>query len=315
MATLLQSIYSTTGNIANATSIPAILGNGTPITGVAITGTGGTFSCNSTTLPAGTLITISGTFGGTGSISGYSNPTTYLVSTANAFPATAFTLTTLAGAALTTTIGTPTGLTYTPGTGIPVTSGSLLVAYLGSFTTARTFSASDSVNGSYNADTSGLSSGGIFTFPNSASGTITVTGTISGAASNIGMIVEEWAGILITTPLDQHPGGNSGSSVTSLAVGPTGALAQSSELVLSMIVLNSTAGGSLTVSAPFTASPSSPILSSSLAVGAANYQPSATTALSCTFNWTTSATARGWITSYKLSPSGSQMGQCVYVNP
>jgi hypothetical protein len=84
------------------------------ISGVAITGTAGQFnfaSLSSTNLTAGTQVLISGTFGGTGSISGYNNtPTAYLVSATNG--TSTFTLTTLAGAALTTTAGTPTGLTY-----------------------------------------------------------------------------------------------------------------------------------------------------------------------------------------------------------
>ena len=84
------------------------------LTGVAITGVAGQFSCTAVT--AGTLIngmavTISGTLGGTGTITGYSNPTTYYISATNG--TTTFTLSTTSGAAITTTAGTPTGLTYT----------------------------------------------------------------------------------------------------------------------------------------------------------------------------------------------------------
>jgi len=50
--------------------------------------------------------------GGTGTITGYSNPTTYILT---AVTATTATLTTTAGAAVVTTAGTPTGLTYTLG--------------------------------------------------------------------------------------------------------------------------------------------------------------------------------------------------------
>lgn len=81
---------------------------------VAISGTGGQFTCSADALKVGELLTISGTFGGTGSIAGYTNPTTYKVSavTGTVGAVTAFTLTTVAGAAITTTAGTPTGLTY-----------------------------------------------------------------------------------------------------------------------------------------------------------------------------------------------------------
>jgi hypothetical protein len=57
-------------------------------------------------------MTISGTLGGTGTITGYTNPTTYILT---AVTATSATLTTTAGAAVVTTAGTPTGLTYTLG--------------------------------------------------------------------------------------------------------------------------------------------------------------------------------------------------------
>jgi len=107
----------TVSSIANPT-IPSLTINGASnftgatLSGVAITGTGGQFSCNATTLTVGEFVTISGTFGGTGSITGYANPTTYRISATNG--TTTFTLVNATtGAALTTTAGTPTGLTYT----------------------------------------------------------------------------------------------------------------------------------------------------------------------------------------------------------
>jgi hypothetical protein len=57
---------------------------------VVITGTAGQFSCASTTLVVGQQITISGTLGGTGSITGYVNPTTYYIIATNG--TTTFTL-------------------------------------------------------------------------------------------------------------------------------------------------------------------------------------------------------------------------------
>ena len=81
---------------------------------VAITGSAGQFSCTSTYLAVGMTVTISGTAGGGGSITGYTNPTTYRISVTNG--STTFTLTTTGGSAITTSAGTPTGLTYTVNT-------------------------------------------------------------------------------------------------------------------------------------------------------------------------------------------------------
>lgn len=82
------------------------------LSGVAITGTGGQFSCTAANLYVGQQLVISGTLGGTGTISGYTNPTTYYIIATNG--TTTFTLSTSqGGTAITTTAGTPTGLTYT----------------------------------------------------------------------------------------------------------------------------------------------------------------------------------------------------------
>ena len=84
------------------------------LTGVTITGVAGTFSCalSGVTFTVNQQITISGTFGGTGSITGYTNPTTYFITATNG--STTFTLSTsFGGTPVTTTAGTPTGLTFT----------------------------------------------------------------------------------------------------------------------------------------------------------------------------------------------------------
>jgi hypothetical protein len=86
----------------------------TTLSGVAITGIAGQFSCTamSPALSIGQSITISGTLGGTGTITGYVNPTTYYIIATNG--STTFTLsTTSGGSGVVTTAGTPTGLTYT----------------------------------------------------------------------------------------------------------------------------------------------------------------------------------------------------------
>ena len=80
---------------------------------VAIIGTAGQFSCAATDLKAGQVVTISGTFGGTGSIDEYSSPTKYVIGTTNG--TTTFTLLTTQAEVIVTTVGTPTGLTYING--------------------------------------------------------------------------------------------------------------------------------------------------------------------------------------------------------
>ena len=103
---------------ARAVSVTTATAAATTLAGVAITGTGGQISFTSQTgLVSGQRLTISGTYGGTGSITGYTNPTTYILT---AVTSTTATLTTTAGAAVVTTAGTPTGLTYTLGVA-PVT--------------------------------------------------------------------------------------------------------------------------------------------------------------------------------------------------
>ena len=83
-----------------------------PLTSVTITGTAGQFSCASTVLESGQKIVLSGTFSGTGSITGYSDPTTYRINTTN--NSNTFTLVKDSDSSpLVTTAGT-TGLTYTP---------------------------------------------------------------------------------------------------------------------------------------------------------------------------------------------------------
>jgi hypothetical protein len=91
----------------------------TVLSGVSITGIAGQFACTamSPALAVGQSITISGTLGGTGTITGYVNPTTYFIIATNG--STTFTLSTTAGGSgVVTTAGTPTGLTYTLSTAI-----------------------------------------------------------------------------------------------------------------------------------------------------------------------------------------------------
>ena len=98
-----------------ATTAAAAAGR-TALAGVAISGTGGEFTCTATTLAVGDHIRITGTLGGTGTITGYTTGKIYEVSavTGTSPSVTGFTVTEEDGTAVVSTAGTPTGLTYTP---------------------------------------------------------------------------------------------------------------------------------------------------------------------------------------------------------
>jgi hypothetical protein len=103
---------------------------GMSLSSVVIANTSGGFTCSATSLPlvVGQQLIISGTAGGTGSISGYSNPTTYYIIATNG--STTFQLSTSSsGANITTTAGTPTGLTYKVNNGYLTTSGNTTQLY------------------------------------------------------------------------------------------------------------------------------------------------------------------------------------------
>jgi len=94
------------------------------ILNVKIAGTLGTgqFSCTSTSLAVGQEVVVSGTNTGTGSITDYSNPTTYKISVTTG---STFTLTNIDGSAIATTIvnnGTLDGLTFSKITAYEVSS-------------------------------------------------------------------------------------------------------------------------------------------------------------------------------------------------
>ena len=109
----VTSVNTQTGTVVLTSENITEPANNTVLTGVAIAGTAGQFTCTATTLAVNQTVTITGTLGGTGTITGYTTGTVYTISVTNG--TTSFTLTD-AGAAIVTTAGTPTGLTYTPST-------------------------------------------------------------------------------------------------------------------------------------------------------------------------------------------------------
>jgi len=93
------------------------------LTGFAISGTGGQFTCAATTLAAGDHIKIDGTITGTGSITGHTAGKIYEVSavTGTSPNVTGFTITQEDTTAVVSTAGNGTGLTLTPYTIVLVT--------------------------------------------------------------------------------------------------------------------------------------------------------------------------------------------------
>ena len=92
------------------------------LSSVSITSTTGDFSCSSATLILGNAVTVSGVSSGTGTISGYTNPTTYYIIFSGS--ATSFKLSRAPGGApITTTIGSIIGLTFTASIGYGINPG------------------------------------------------------------------------------------------------------------------------------------------------------------------------------------------------
>jgi hypothetical protein len=112
--TVLLTSSAAIGTISGTGTLPATTAT---ISGVTISSTSGQLACTCSGFVVGQTLTISGTYGGTGSITGYVSPTTYYVSVVTS--TTNITLQSINGttapAAIVTTTGTPTGLTYTPG--------------------------------------------------------------------------------------------------------------------------------------------------------------------------------------------------------
>ena len=105
-------------DVPRAVSVTTATAAVATLSSVAVTGTGGQVSYTSQAgLVSGQRVTVSGTLSGTATITGYTNPTTYILTAATTTTAT---LTTTAGAAVVTTAGTTTGLTFTLGVA-PVT--------------------------------------------------------------------------------------------------------------------------------------------------------------------------------------------------
>jgi hypothetical protein len=151
------------------------------VSGVAITGVAGTFSCSNSniTFSINQQVTVSGTFGGTGSITGYTDPTTYYIIATNG--STTFTLSaTLGGTAITTTAGTPTGVTF---------AATASMTKVGLFTAAGTADhAGTNQNINLSAVNARVGAGQTITGPG-ISGTATITAVTTAVVSGVTVTV------------------------------------------------------------------------------------------------------------------------------
>ena len=114
-----EYFVSALGLAANTFRLAASAGAATgrtALTGFAISGTGGQFTCDATTLAVGDHIVIGGTITGTGSITGHTAGKIYEVSavTGTSPSVTGFTITQEDTTAVVSTAGNGTGLTLTP---------------------------------------------------------------------------------------------------------------------------------------------------------------------------------------------------------
>jgi len=111
----VSAIGLAAGTFRLAASADAAAGR-TALAGVVISGTGGQFTCDATTLATGDHIVFGGTITGTGSITDHTAGKIYEVSavTGTSPNVTGFTVTQEDGTAVVSTVGNGTGLTYTP---------------------------------------------------------------------------------------------------------------------------------------------------------------------------------------------------------
>lgn len=179
-----------------------------------------------------------------------------------------------------------------------VTSGNTLIAVAASSSTSITFSASDSVNGSWGATVFAPTGGGrslsFSILPSTGSGTPTVTATSSSSCQIQLAILEVNA---ITGVVDQTASGSAGSGATSSSAGPTGTLVGNSDFALCATILGTVsatwaAGGSYTLIVP---------PSGSSGFGVSYFVVPTTAAQTATMTW---ATATGYLSGLITIPSG-----------
>jgi len=168
-STFIPTITSASGTGSTATVFFTPVG---ALLNVAITGTAGQFSCSNlygnTIFAVGDSVYIAGTLSGTGSITGYTNPTQYFIIATNG--TTTFTLSaTLGGGAITTTAGTTTGLTFSdPQYPVPFKVGAkvLVNTVAAGYQGVQTVTASTPNSVSFSSSATGTTTGSLLLFEN-----------------------------------------------------------------------------------------------------------------------------------------------------
>jgi len=272
----------TTASTISAINSASLTGTvGPTLSSITITSNTGVFGCSTAgiTLVTGMPVTISGTLGGTGSISGYAGgPTTYYIigsPTQTSFQLSA----TKGGSAITTTTGTPSGLTFTLAvlsvSGVSSGTISAGMVITGSGITAGTYinalGTGSGGNGTYflNQGTTGTpTTGTSYTVSASqsvasttitgiaAGNTLNITGSTSGTYT-VGMVLSGigTSGITITAVLSGSGGvgtytiGGSASYVASTTITGTA----SSETYSFTVVASQVGSASLPTTAPLLA--------------------------------------------------------------
>ena len=151
-------------NVGDTMVVSGTLSAAPTLATVAITGIAGQFSCAAASKPlvVGQKVTISGTYGGGGSITGYTDPKTYYIIVTNG--STTFTLSAaVGGVAITTTAGTPSGLTYTLTAGAIAGYSDPTTYYITTTNGSTTFTLSTVLGGSAVTTTAGQLGGLVFT--------------------------------------------------------------------------------------------------------------------------------------------------------
>jgi hypothetical protein len=206
-----------------------------------------------------------------------------------------------------TTCNVTLGTGGTTNTGTPATAGNTIIAYATAFIiTGRTITTSDNVNaGNYSQDSFGngtSNSLGIYSLNNCLGGNTTVTMTVSGASTSIGLIVEEWSGILIPTPFDKPASGAAIAGSGNVTSSSTGALSQATEVALACCATATSQSGGLLVQSPFTVSTANGNQNSQ---SCGNYQPNSASALTVTFNLPVTSNWQIRMATYKLAAVGA----------
>ena len=172
------------------------------------------------------------------------------------------------------------------------TEGDLLVARVGTTATGRTFSMSGWTPGPKNDRAQ------FFYKIVGAGESATITTNLSGSATTLRLLVDEWSHIDTVTPLDASVSTAKGSALTSLSTGVTATTSVADSIALTMHMLNGNAGGGVTFTNGFrTDQASGPVIAGSKVLTASGTQET-------TASWTTARAANAIIVVFRGASGG-----------